>query len=366
MSLNLEMGYGGVPNFGKVLVVAGGAFVAGWFPGRLLAMMYGVNPSIDYISRNGLVMALVNARLGQEPLTAILVFIATLGLAAVVGGILGLVSSYPAIRLKEDYLAITLIAMGELVKIVGYNYTPLVGGTLGVQVPDFLAFVGSDLRFTAATVTMLAVAAVIFITMGRLMGSPLGRLVRAVRDDPVAASALGKDVVAVRSRVMIVGSAIGAIGGALYAFYTSATLASAYTRTDWTFWPWVMVMLGGAGNNKGALVGSFTFVTARKLIIFYKHDIAFLFPFDVTWLDPILLGVTLIVLLMYRPQGLIPEGPTYTLGRKRLEEAMTVKGEERVMAGGVAGGKVQGEEKPLGLVEKLVRTIRSIFDKVLH
>ncbi|MCJ7608652.1 branched-chain amino acid ABC transporter permease, partial [Candidatus Bathyarchaeota archaeon] len=74
MSLNLEMGYGGVPNFGKVLVVAGGAFVAGWFPGRLLAMMYGVNPSIDYISRNGLVMALVNARLGQEPLTAILVF----------------------------------------------------------------------------------------------------------------------------------------------------------------------------------------------------------------------------------------------------------------------------------------------------
>lgn len=328
MSLNLEVGYGGVPNFGKVLVVAGGAFVAGWFPGRILVLVYNIDTSIDYISKNTLVMALINSHLKSDPIMAVLVFIVTLCLAAVVGATLGLIASYPAIRLREDYLAITLIAMGELIKIVGYNYTPLVGGTLGIQVPDYLAFVGGEMRFTVATLTMLGVTIAIFLFVERLVRSPLGRVLRAMRDDAVAASALGKDVVGIRIRLLIVGSAIGAIGGALYAFYTSATIAVAYNRVDWTFWPWVMVMLGGAANNRGSVVGTLTFVTARKLITFYKHDIAFLFPFDVAWLDFILLGLTLILLLMFRPEGLIPERPTHTIGRRRLEELMKPKAEQ--------------------------------------
>lgn len=327
MSLNLEVGYGGVPNFGKVLVVAGGAFVAGWFPGRILALVYNIDPSIDYISKNTLVMALINSHLKTDPVMALLVFVVTLCLAAAVGAALGLLASYPAIRLREDYLAITLTAMGELIKIVGYNYIPLVGGTLGIQVPDCLAFVGGEMRFTFATLIMLGVAAAIFLFIERLVRSPLGRVIRATRDDAVAASTLGKDVVGIRIRLLIVGSAIGAIGGALYAFYTSATIASAYNRVDWTFWPWVMVMLGGAANNRGAVVGTLTFVTARKLITFYKHEIAFLFPFDVAWLDFILFGLMLILLLMFRPEGLIPERPTPTIGRRRLEELMKAKAE---------------------------------------
>ncbi len=320
MSLNLEVGYGGIPNFGKVLVVAGGAFVVGWFPGRVLASVYGIDRSIDFISRNTLVVALINAHLKSDPLMASLIFIVTLLLAAVLGGALGLVASYPAIRLREDYLAITLLAMGELIKIIGYNYPPLVGGTLGIQVPNYLAFVEAELRFPIATLTMLGIVAIVFVYVERLVRSPLGRVLRAMRDNEVAASTLGKDVVGIKIRLLVVGSAIGAVGGALYAFYTSATIASAYNRVDWTFWPWVMVMLGGAANNRGAVVGTITFMTVRKLITFYKHDIAFLFPFDVAWLDFLLLGLALILILMFRPEGLIPERPTPTIGRRRLEE----------------------------------------------
>lgn len=115
-------------------------------------------------------------------------------------------------------------------------------------------------------------------------------------------------------------SAIAAISGALYAFYTGGVIAITYGRVDWTFLPWVIVILGGAANNRGVSLGALVFVTVRKFIIFYKGSLGPFIPFDVVWLDMLLMGIVLILILMYKPQGILPEQPVYTVSRTTMED----------------------------------------------
>ena len=110
----------------------------------------------------------------------------------------------------------------------------------------------------------------------------------------------------------MVSAGLAAIGGALYAFYVGGTIAFAYDRASWTFWPFLMILIGGLANNKGIVVGTFIFVLIRKLIIFFKDSLEGFVPFDIIWLDFLLLGIILLVVLLYRPQGIFKEKPTPT------------------------------------------------------
>lgn len=312
LSLNLEFGYGGIPNFGKVLAVGAGAFVAAFVPGRILAQMAGIEG--DYIQNNLLIVADINVWLLDNVGIGFVVFLLTLVLAAIIGGALGMATAYPALRLRGDYLAITLLAFGESIRIIGNNFPPLVGGTLGVQVPDPLAFLPDEARFPTASMLLLVMAVIAYIYCEFAIRSPLGRSLRAIRDNEVAAASLGKDVNRVRMKTIIVASALAAIAGALYAIYVGSTIAVAYDRASWTFWPFLMILIGGLANNKGVLVGTLLFVTLRKVIIFFKDSFQGFVPFDVVWLDLLLLGSILLVVLMFRPQGVIVEKPTHTLG----------------------------------------------------
>lgn len=311
LSLNLEFGYTGIPNFGKVLAVGAGAFVAAAIPGRIFAGIAGIEG--DYIAQNLMVVTQINDWLAFNPAIGLSVFVLTLGIAAAIGGAIGGMTAYPAIKLRGDYLAITLLACGEGIKLIGNNYPPIVGGTLGVQVPDPLEFLPSEIRFPAITVILVAVAAMAYLYSERLARSPLGRMLRAVRDNETAASSLGKDTRQVRIKIIMISAALAAIGGALYAFYVGGTIAFAYDRTSWTFWPFLMILIGGLANNKGILVGTLVFVTLRKTIIFFKDSFDGYLPFDVIWLDFLLLGSILLVILLYRPQGIFKEKATYTI-----------------------------------------------------
>lgn len=314
LSLNLEFGYGGIPNFGKVLAVGAGAFVAASVPGRIIAAI--ANIEGDYIQNNLSVVAAADIWIVDNLGLTMVIFAFTFVIAALVGGGLGALTSYPALRLRGDYLAITLLAFGESIRIIGNNFPPLVGGTLGVQVPDPLSFVPDELRFPTASLILIVMAVVAYIYCEMTIRSPLGRSLRAVRDNEMAAESLGKDTGRVRIKTIIVASALAAIAGALYAIYTGSTIAIAYDRSSWTFWPFLMILIGGLANNKGVLVGTLLFVTLRKVIIFFKDSFEWIVPFDVVWLDMLLLGSILLVVLLFRPQGVIVEKPTHTLGRK--------------------------------------------------
>ena len=177
---------------------------------------------------------------------------------------------------------------------------------------------------------MLVVAIALFLFLERLVRTPLGRMLRAIRDNEEVAEALGKDVARIRMKTIMLSSTIAAVGGALYAFHSSNVHALTYHRVAWTFWPWVMVILGGAANNVGVAIGTFVFVAIRKFIYYYKEALAPFIPFQVVWLDPLLLGLALILVQMFRPEGILPEKPTTTISLERLRKILGSTGLARL------------------------------------
>ncbi len=315
-SLNLEYGYTGIPNFGKVLFFAGGAFVVGSLTARMLAPLAGVDLSaMDYKTNNVLVSSLVTSFLSSQPALSLAVLLSMLVLGALVGALLGWLASYPAIRLREDYLAMTLVVAGELLRIVALNYDPLVCGTLGVAVPNPYSFLGGIALDAFRSGFMLCTALVVWLATERLVNSPFGRLLRAVRDNELAAEALGKDVVKVRMTVLVLGSAMAGLAGALYAFYIGIVHPDDYEPIR-TFVVWVMVVIGGAGNNLGAAIGALLYLLVDRVIAIAKYYMPPL-PFDINYLSYIALGAILVLVLMYKPEGFVPERPPKIGKRKR-------------------------------------------------
>lgn len=317
LSLNLEFGYAGISNFGKVVAVAGGAFAVGFFPGRIAAWLFGIG--LEYKGGNIYdIIPQVNNILADNPAIALALFFATLVIAGIVGAALGFIASYPAIRLREDYLAMILIAMGEAFRIISTNYQMAADVPSGEKVPDPFRWAGG-FRYEVSALFILGIALLVLLYLEFSVRTPLGRMLRAIRDNEDVAESLGKDVTRIRMKTIVIASAIAAIGGALYAFNTGNVVGRGYTRATWTFWPWLIVIIGGAANNMGVMLGTFAYVAFKRFISFYKEQLAFV-PFEVIWLDFLLLGIVLILIQMYRPGGIIPERPTSTLSSEKLEE----------------------------------------------
>ncbi|MEM2581887.1 MAG: branched-chain amino acid ABC transporter permease, partial [Candidatus Caldarchaeum sp.] len=173
--------------------------------------------------------------------------------------------------------------------------------------------------FYASTFVILLVSLTFFVYMRQLAYSPAGRALKALKDQEIAAEVLGKDVVRLKQKVLVLSSAMAAVAGALWAFNSQSVIASTYDRFNWTFWPWVMVIIGGAGNHKGVLLGTLIFVVLRRTIDTYRYVFEPLIPFSLVWLDRLLFGVALIIVLIVRPQGIVPDRPTPALGFSRIK-----------------------------------------------
>ncbi len=304
LSLNLEFGYAGLPNFGKVLAVGAGAIVMGVLPLHVYRMI--LNSDADPIHDNFELVSQINEHITSEPGLAIAVFGMTLAVAIAVGAGLGAASAYPAIRLRGDYLAIVLLAFGEMIRIIGTNYEGLVGGTLGVAIPDFV-FISDEYKFLITSLILLGFAGVVFVFVSRMTRSPVRRLLCGIRDDQTSLASLGHNVVRIKIKTMMIAGGIAAVGGLLYAGYVEGVVAMGYNRLNWTFLPFIMVIVGGMANNRGVIVGTLLFVGVRKLVIYYNDYFEGYLPFDIIWLDYLLLGGIMILVLIYKPRGLLPE-----------------------------------------------------------
>ena len=319
LSTNLEYGYAGIPNFGKVLFVLAGAAVGGAFTSHFAVWLLNVPVKGDFVANDFLIIPQVNTILqGNIPLSVGLLILA-LFVAGVAGGLFGFIFSFPAIRLKEDYLAMLLFGMAAIFQLFVIDYTPLAGGTFGLQVPDVFAWAG-DYRFVAATGAILLFGFLTYACFELIARSPAGRALRAMRDSSVAAEACGKDTIAMRRNVLIVASAFSAVAGALYVFYTTDVLGGSFNMTPWTFWPLVIVIIGGIANNAGVLLGTGVFLFALKALDAVKYQFTNILPFDVTWLEYFLIAAVLVSIIMLRPQGLLTEKPSATIPRKQFEE----------------------------------------------
>jgi branched-chain amino acid transport system permease protein len=307
-ALNYQYGYTGIPNFGLAFAVAGGAYITGFLPGRLAYMLLLPNSTLDYVKDNPKIMVQINSILEKDPTLSITLLLLTFIAAILVGALLGFIATFPAIRLRADFLMMTLIALAEAVRIIGMNYEPLAGGTLGIRVPRMLDWTGLDA--TLQNLFLIGGGCILVLVFNWFMlHSPYGRLLRAIRENEDAAIAVGKNVNRIRMEVMIVGSAIAAIAGALSGIYIGNVIPPAYNRIDWTFWPWLMLMLGGPGSEMGALAGTSAIVVIRRLVSIYKHGVQPFIPFDVVWLERMALGIAFLVIMVFKPAGLIPEKP---------------------------------------------------------
>jgi len=321
LTLNLEAGYTGVPNFGKVLYVAGGAAVAGSLSGRLAAYVYGINTHGDYVTFNAQIITQVNNLIASDPVFATELVLLSLLIAALIGAAFGYLSSYPAIRLREDYLGMLLLAVAQFFQIFLRGFVPLVGGTQTIQVPDpyvYFASLGIGVRDLVAAAVISVFAITVYFFAEKVAKSPLGRTMRAVRDNEDASRALGKDDASVRRKVLVVASAIAGMAGALVTFYYGSVGADTWTRFAWTFWPWLIVIIGGAANNAGIALGALFFTALFKGLA----QIQVLLPpsvlSDPNYIVDIAFAALIVIVLLVRPEGILPERPTLTLPRRKL------------------------------------------------
>jgi len=311
MSLNLEVGYTGISQFGRLIAVITGAFVVGAVPGRILAWVKGFPAGADYAvdTVNFQVVPQLTELLADSWLLSIAFLLLCLVLAAISGAVIGWFTSRPAIRLKESYLGVSLLAIGDFIMWIGHNWVPLVGGSAGVYIPDpFRVVTGA--RFEAVVIAMFIIMLLIYFFINKMTKSPFGRTMKMVRDNDISAAAAGKNVVKIRTQSLMVGSALAAIGGALFVIYTGTTTASSFTRLTWTFFPWAFMMLGGIGSNVGVILGVAIFTILRTMITIYRFQV-FGFLIDVginpLWLEFTLVGALIILVVLFMPHGLIPE-----------------------------------------------------------
>jgi branched-chain amino acid transport system permease protein len=228
--------------------------------------------------------------------------------AMALSGVLALLIGVITLRLRADYLAIATIGIAEIVRLFLKNEGWLTNGVRGITDID-KPFTG-DLPGAEALIYMvivLFVMALVLVAIERARRSPWGRVLRAIRENEDTARASGKNVTRYRLEVFVLGSMIMGLAGGLYAPFFSFISPEAFDPLFATFLVWVMLIAGGSGNNYGALLGALVIWGVWSL----SGLLTDLLPASLTTqagaLRQLLIGLILQLIILFRPQGLLPE-----------------------------------------------------------
>ena len=230
--------------------------------------------------------------------------------AMAVTGVVGLLVGLLALRLRQDYLAITTFGIAVTIQLIANNATPLTGGPFGVQfIPKPLqSWLGTGLHWTLAYLA-LSLGLLFFAYLGveKLVNSPWGRVLRAIREDEDAASSLGKQSFMFRLQSFVLGSMLMGLGGAVYAHFVGFIAPDDFLPIL-TFQLWAMLIVGGSGNNRGAILGAFVvwgFWAAAGGVM--RGWVPQAEQARAAALQVVLIGCLIALMLVLRPRGLIGE-----------------------------------------------------------
>lgn len=290
MGLNVHWGYTGLLNFGIA-----GFFAIGAYTSALITTPLPTGALADYVDQAiGL----------DQPF-----LVGVIG-AAIASGLIAALIGLLTLRLKESYLAIATIGIAETIRIFFNNEPWLANGPEGlVGLPQPLHDLVAPRYYNYVyLVIVLIFLALIYIALERGIRSPWGRVLRAVREDEVMASADGKDVVFFKLQSLVLGAMIMGIAGALYAHFAAAIQPGVFTPLFGTFIIWTMLTLGGTGNNKGAILGAFLVWALWSWSTFFIDRIVPRgFETRAPFIRYVLIGLLLVVILLRRPRGIIGE-----------------------------------------------------------
>ncbi len=331
MALNFQYGNAGVPNMGCAVQVIAGGFTVSAITTRVTFMAVKAAGELlkpyatdfDWVYNNQYnIQVITNPFLESHTMLGIGLLLFSLAVSLVLGAIIGYIIALPAIRLRSTYLMITLITMADASQIFGRNIPAITGGTLGMFVPNVFAWYGGTRGVIMAVITLL-IGLISFFIFRTMLNSPYGRLMRAIRENDGTVNSVGKNVVGIRRNILMFASGITALAGAMLAFYYSFVVDNAFQRADWTYWPWLMLILGGPGNNAGTFLGAALIIALRRIILVSKWALEQYLFFPIAYVENILLGLLLILVIIFRPRGLIPEKLLYIPGinyRKMVNE----------------------------------------------
>jgi branched-chain amino acid transport system permease protein len=229
--------------------------------------------------------------------------------AALLCGLVAFFIGFVTLRLGEDYLAITTLGIAESVRMIFNNEHWLANGPRGLMgLPQPLQNLVDPKNYNYIyLVIVLLILSVIYIGIERAIRSPWGRVLRAIRDDEVSASMSGKNIFRFKIQSLVFGAMVMGVGGALYAHYTKAISPDVFTPLYGTFIIWVMLMAGGSGNNKGAVLGAFAIWGIWIGTTFLTDLLPYTLKARAPYIRFLLIGILLEIILIYRPQGLLGE-----------------------------------------------------------
>ncbi|MGD8881944.1 MAG: branched-chain amino acid ABC transporter permease [Desulfobacterales bacterium] len=291
LGLNIQSGYTGLVNFGIA-----GFFCIGAYTSAMVTTPMPTGVYAQYVHQIfGLNLPFVFGLMG----------------AALVCGIVALLIGIPTLRLglREDYLAIATLGIAETVRLIFNNETWLANGPRGLMgLPQPLHYMVEPKNYNYIYLILIVITMVIiYLLIERAIRSPWGRVLRAIREDEVSASMSGKDIFNFKMQSLIFGAMVMGIGGALYAHYTKAISPSVFTPLYGTFIIWVMLIAGGSGNNKGAILGAYVIWGIWIGTTFLTDLLPYTLKARAPYIRFLIIGVLLEVILLYRPQGLLGE-----------------------------------------------------------
>jgi len=264
-SLNLVIGYTGLPSLGHAAFSCVGAYTS-----ALLALYFGLSPWFGII-------------IGA---------CAAIAIAAVLGA--------ASLRLKGDYLALATLGFGLIVYSVAKNWVLLTEGPMGL--PGIHRFSILGFQLSEAWSYLLLVIAFVLLTnlvLKRIVNSPFGRVLQGVREDEVATLAMGKNVNKYKITVFVVGAFFAGIAGGLYAHYITFIDPSSFTVME-SITILLMVVFGGMGSLTGSIIGASILVLLPEILRFIGLP-----SFVAAPLRQMMYGLLLVVLMLKQPMGLL-------------------------------------------------------------
>jgi branched-chain amino acid transport system permease protein len=321
LGLNIVVGFAGLLDLGYVAFFAIGAFVMGWL---------GSQQFPDVNGGKGIhILTPTKSAFGSDVPGIHVNFFLVIFIAAIFTAVWGVILGAPTLRLRGDYLAIVTLAFGEIVPRIFENATSGIfgignidfsNGRQGITPIDKINFPWSDEKFKYPLelkpvyfVGLAMVLLVIFFNR-RLRDSRMGRAWIAVREDEVAAAAMGVNLVRTKLWAYALGAALGGFAGVFLATYNNTVNVDQF-EFGFSVLILSMVIIGGMGNIWGVILGAIALSMFNRYGLKQLNGVPdkFGLNFDVTSINFGIFGFFLLAMMVLRPEGFIPSG------RRKLE-----------------------------------------------
>jgi branched-chain amino acid transport system permease protein len=231
-------------------------------------------------------------------------------IAMLISGALAWVIGRICLRVQGDYLAMATIGIAEVIRLVIKNEEWLTAGTRGIpNIARPFEWLPSTWNHLAFMGLVVALVAIIYWAAERAWASPWGRALRAIRDSDVAAAAIGKNVAQFRLEAFVLGAMVMALAGALSAHYFKFLGISATEPMMVTFLVWVMLIVGGSGNNRGAILGAAVIWVIWSATELLTNRLPGEWITRTSYIRVLLIGLLLQIVLQRFAKGLVPERP---------------------------------------------------------